>query len=44
VQPSDVKKFGEAYQHYMQRVPRMNIIQGIIGKVGSRAVAEESGA
>jgi protein-S-isoprenylcysteine O-methyltransferase Ste14 len=38
---ASIEKFGATYLRYMQRVPRMNVILGIIRRVGSRAPAEE---
>jgi len=32
----EIEKFGEAYQRYMARVPRMNFILGIIWKIQRR--------
>jgi len=37
---SCIKKFGEAYRRYMDRVPRMNFILGIIRQVRHRASRE----
>ena len=33
---SNIEKFGEAYKEYMERVPRMNFILGIIRAVGRK--------
>jgi protein-S-isoprenylcysteine O-methyltransferase Ste14 len=33
---SSLDKFGEAYEHYMQRVPRINIVLGVIRRVRSQ--------
>lgn len=32
----NIKKFGDDYRHYMQRVPRMNFVQGFIGLLQRR--------
>ena len=32
----EIEKFGEAYQHYMAQVPRMNFILGIIRQIQRR--------
>jgi protein-S-isoprenylcysteine O-methyltransferase Ste14 len=31
-----IAKFGESYRHYMQRVPRFNLLAGIIRRLGDR--------
>ena len=34
-----VEKFGDAYQRYIERVPRVNFVTGIIRLIARRAVA-----
>jgi protein-S-isoprenylcysteine O-methyltransferase Ste14 len=33
---NDIEKFGDAYKQYMERVPRMNFILGIIRAIGRK--------
>ena len=35
-----IKQFGEDYQHYMQRVPRMNILAGLIRLIRYRTTKQ----
>jgi protein-S-isoprenylcysteine O-methyltransferase Ste14 len=35
-EPTSIRKFGEDYKRYMERVPRLNIIWGIIKLLGQR--------
>jgi len=35
----EVEKFGDAYQRYMERVPRVNFVTGIIRLIARRATA-----
>ncbi|MBN1874594.1 MAG: isoprenylcysteine carboxylmethyltransferase family protein [Anaerolineae bacterium] len=34
-----IEKFGDAYRHYMERVPRVNFVAGIIRLIARRAAA-----
>ena len=36
-----IERFGEAYRRYMDRVPRMNVILGIIRQVSRHTPGEE---